>query len=616
MIKKTISCALGAAFVLGLALSAAGCSKPTVLETIDSAQIVSYPALFIDGSETKYTDASIGTDTLVYTCNAEDDVTVSLESGDVAVTLSAPESSTAGEVKTVTYTLTAKALGEYTLGFYNGEEKDGSLTFSVRAAYPADPEFDAFFSGTYDEMMATDPSDWGTVNAHDPSMIEVDGVYYVFSTGNNGQPGYQIRRSEDLIHWEYVGQAFSSTAKDLKEVYSALESVYGKEVSNSEVWAPDVVPAQGGGFWLYGSLTAAFGNNYSAIFLAYSDTISGKYKYQDTLVVSGGNWGSTANAIDPQIYYDAEGRMYMAYGSFQGGLHAIELDPQTGKRLDGLTYSDYESKEVFSVEYYGQNLTNTTNVEGPVAEYKENVPVYSGDILNTAEDEALWSRQNIYFLMGSADSLSLSYNMRQWSSASPVSGYTGYIKTAGSFSWKHSASDNRIGYTFFAPGHNDIFQTSDGVALIVYHSRLVSVIPAGGVSWPHYLFASMYAVNSKGQIVMSPNRYAGEQLRKVTREELLKLSGGNYDYITLGDGSAIVFAQEGLQLKENGTLAVNGQTQGKWVLYGDNYVAFTIGGNEYYGVAMPAWIEAENRAGITISAISTNGHPIYLNMVF
>ena len=585
--------------------------RRAVLETIDSAQIVSYPALFIDGSETKYTDASIGTDTLVYTCNAEDDVTVSLESGDGAVTLSAPESSTAGEVKTVTYTLTAKALGEYTLAFYNGEEKDGSLTFSVRAAYPADPEFDAFFSGTYDQMMATDPSDWGTVNAHDPSMIEVDGVYYVFSTGNNGQPGYQIRRSEDLIHWEYAGQAFSSTTKDLKEVYSALESVYGKEVSNSEVWAPDVVPAQGGGFWLYGSLTGVFGSNYSAIFLAYSDSIEGKYEYRDTLVVSGGNWANTANAIDPQIYYDAEGRMYMAYG-----LRAIELDPQTGERLDGYTYAMYDSREIVANEYYGAKIASTSTVEGPVVAYKRGVQLYSGDILNAAEDASLWTQQNTYFLMGSSDSLSLDYTMRQWSSASPASGFTGNVKTASSFSWKHNESDGRIGYTFFAPGHNDIFQTSDGVALIVYHSRLVSVIPAGGVSWPHYLFASMYAVNSKGQIVMSPNRYAGEQLRKVTREELLNLSGGNYDYITLGDGSAIVFAQEGLQLKENGTLAVNGQTQGKWVLYGDNYVAFTIGNEEYYGVAMPAWIEAENRAGITISAIGTNGFPFFMNMAF
>ena len=614
MIKKTLSCALGAAFVLGLALSAAGCSKPTVLETIDSAQIVSYPALFIDGSETKYTDASIGTDTLVYTCNAEDDVTVSLESGDGAVTLSAPESSTAGEIKTVTYTLTAKALGEYTLAFYNGEEKDGSLTFLVRAAYPADPEFDAFFSGTYDEMMATDPSDWGTVNAHDPSMIEVDGVYYVFSTGNNGQPGYQIRRSEDLIHWEYVGQAFSSTTKDLKEVYSALESVYGKEVSNSEVWAPDVVPAQGGGFWLYGSLTAALGNNYSAIFLAYSDTISGKYKYQDTLVVSGGNWGSTANAIDPQIYYDAEGRMYMAYGSFQGGLRAIELDPQTGERLDGYTYAMYDSREIVANEYYGAKIPSTSTVEGPVVAYKRGVQLYSGDILNAAEDASLWTQQNTYFLMGSSDSLSLDYTMRQWSSASPASGFTGNVKTASSFSWKHNESDGRIGYTFFAPGHNDIFQTSDGVDLIVYHSRLVSQYVE--TSWPHYLFASMYAVNSKGQIVMSPNRYAGEQLRKVTREELLNLSGGNYDYIALGQSASIAFAQEGVQLKEDGTLTVNGQTQGKWVLYGDNYVAFTIGNEEYYGVAMPAWIEAENRAGITISAIGTNGFPFFMNMAF
>ena len=53
-----------------------------------------------------------------------------------------------------------------------------------------------------------------TANVHDPSVIEVEengqSVYYVFSTDNMGpQFGYQVRRSYDLIHWEYVGAAIA-----------------------------------------------------------------------------------------------------------------------------------------------------------------------------------------------------------------------------------------------------------------------------------------------------------------------------------------------------------------------------------------------------------------------
>ena len=68
---------------------------------------------------------------------------------------------------------------------------------------------------------------WGTFGAHDPSMIEADGYYYVFSTGTFGRDLYQIRRSKDLVHWEFVGEAFPQGFSALAPVVATLEEVYG-----------------------------------------------------------------------------------------------------------------------------------------------------------------------------------------------------------------------------------------------------------------------------------------------------------------------------------------------------------------------------------------------------
>ena len=220
--------------------------------------------------------------------------------------------------------------------------------------------------------------------------------------------------------------------------------------------------------------------------------------------------------------------------------------------------------------------------------------------------------------MASADSLSRDYNMRLWRSAEPCRGFTAPPygpqgqKVCGSFSWRRFPGDTRIGFDFFAPGHNDLFTTKSGVDLVVYHNR--SPFPVGKRPLPHYLFLSMFALNSQGDIVMSPNRYAGERLRKVEREEL---AGKSFDYIPIPqDNRLCVYANEGLRLEEDGYLTVRGERRGRWKLYEDYFVCFTYGNVRYFGAAMPAWIEAEGRPGITVSARGENGLPFFMNQSF
>ena len=166
-----------------------------------------------------------------------------------------------------------------------------------------------------------------------------------------------------------------------------------------------------------------------------------------------------------KICIGTEGNMYMSYGSFSGGIYCIELDPETGLRKDGKTSSDlagYDDK----AGRYGTCLAANRNTEGSVITYHEDVEISSYD--GTGEYTP-GETKDLYYMMSSSDSLSTTYNMRGYSSATATGTYgatTGGSSTgtrvSGSFSWRTSATDNAINFDFYAPGHNDMIRTSTG----------------------------------------------------------------------------------------------------------------------------------------------------------
>src|ERR1044072_8418017 len=54
---------------------------------------------------------------------------------------------------------------------------------------------------------------WGAYNVHDPSVMKSGDYFYCFSTdvayGTTVKPGIQIRKSKDLIQWQFVGWVFN-----------------------------------------------------------------------------------------------------------------------------------------------------------------------------------------------------------------------------------------------------------------------------------------------------------------------------------------------------------------------------------------------------------------------
>jgi arabinan endo-1,5-alpha-L-arabinosidase len=178
------------------------------------------------------------------------------------------------------------------------------------------------------------PADTGPFNdalsgdiapVHDPAIIKAGGTYYLFTTGRPGRDkgGYiGLRTSRDLKAWTPVAAA----VPDIPHwAYAAVPGV-------RDMWAPDIAYVNGR-YRLYYALST-FGSNRSAIGLFTSPTLdpaAPDYRWRDEGLVVQSTEASDFNAIDANFIAAADGRHWLALGSFWSGIKLFELDPATGK---------------------------------------------------------------------------------------------------------------------------------------------------------------------------------------------------------------------------------------------------------------------------------------------
>lgn len=480
-------------------------------------------------------------------------------------------------------------------------------------------------------MRTNDYAAWKEGCAHDPALVGWNGKYYAFSTDTFGAPqGYQIRVSEDLIHWETRGTAFrlENSAPHYKrgegEYFGNLQEAYDwcvtdvREVGygactrkdgTMSFWAPHCVRAKNGKYRLYYCLTGYFGGSKSCIGMAEADTPEDPFVSKGIIVKSPAGW-TTPNAIDPQFFTAANGRHFLVYGSFGLGIFILELDPETGLRKNQFSYEDFREGKCSLADYYGKNIAHGS-LEGAAIRYHEGVAVL---------ENGKWTKKNYYYLTCSYGSLSSVYHIRCGRSESPEGPYldingnplvcstdigTGN-KLLGSFRRKHEND-------FFCPGHNDLFVTASGVNLMAYHCRTNKFIEEkrSNSNNFHYLFTAQYGFNAEGWLVVNANRYAGEEIQTVNADDLLGVSAGKF--------SAILFTQEIctqeeklVTLRADGS--VSGDIEGQWALFGTHYITIETERETYSGIVMPAWIEGEGTAGLTVSALGRkSGMALHLN---
>jgi arabinan endo-1,5-alpha-L-arabinosidase len=158
-------------------------------------------------------------------------------------------------------------------------------------------------------------------------MAKDGDTFYVYATGTDKATGRHIivRTSKDLIHWKAAGGLFA----DIPDW--AEKAIPGTK----EMWAPDVHRVNGQ-YYLYYAVST-FGSNRSAIGLFTSPTLdpaSPDYRWIDRGLVVMSTERDDYNAIDPNHFVDAQGRHWLALGSFWSGIKLFALDPRTGKLLD------------------------------------------------------------------------------------------------------------------------------------------------------------------------------------------------------------------------------------------------------------------------------------------
>jgi arabinan endo-1,5-alpha-L-arabinosidase len=162
----------------------------------------------------------------------------------------------------------------------------------------------------------------GDTRVHDPVMIKEKDTYYVFHTGR----GVSVKKSKDKINWARANSVFPM---------DQLPKWHKADIPEQDgsLWAPDIYYANGK-YYLYYSVSAWMNFN-SSIGLATNttlDTTSPNYKWIDQgQIISFKNGGEKVNVIDPNVFKDKDGKLWLFYGSYQAGLRLVELDPQTGK---------------------------------------------------------------------------------------------------------------------------------------------------------------------------------------------------------------------------------------------------------------------------------------------
>jgi arabinan endo-1,5-alpha-L-arabinosidase len=194
------------------------------------------------------------------------------------------------------------------------------------------------------------------ISVHDPSILQVKGRTYLF--GSHMDSAW----SDDLKSWTSFSHGVSPYNGLLDNLFTdprPFQYVGINEQGAYSVWAPDVIynPVNRK-YLMYFCTTSTYVK--STLCLAEADKPEGPYHFTDVLLYSGFTSVSVdqtdvarvvgsdtkryfnysryqnnlwPNAIDPSVFFDAQNRFWMVYGSWSGGIFLLELDPRTGRVL-------------------------------------------------------------------------------------------------------------------------------------------------------------------------------------------------------------------------------------------------------------------------------------------
>ncbi len=459
----------------------------------------------------------------------------------------------------------------------------------------------------------------GIVNArvacHDPSILAADGKYYIFGT-------HMVAAfSTDLRGWSGLANGYSPKNRVWGDLFAEGSHVFdyaglGTSLIPTDdgachVWAPGVIynPVMKK-YMMYYCTTSTW--CISNLCFALSDVPEGPYVWQAPLIYSGFdkktieatdvrqfadeswikkhhltlaggyNYRECPNAIDPAVFFDADQRLWMVYGSYSGGIFLLELDPSTGLVIHP------EADEAQQVDpYFGRRLLggNHQSIEGPWILY---------------DAEAGW-----YYLFVSYGGLNRTggYQIRVFRSRTPEGEYldmngarpakAGHALYGLKLSGNYTLPSVRTAY--MATGHNSAMVDTDGKRYICYHTRFDNGTEG------HLPLVKQFAVSEDGWPCMLP--YA---TRKETIPGSFSLSDVPGRYFVINQGTSInadIAAPFILYLREDGS--VGGESvSGSWSLENQSvFLRLSLGDQSWSGIICPM----QDDAGTDVTVFSLVG---------
>ncbi len=343
-------------------------------------------------------------------------------------------------------------------------------------------------------------SKWGSYNVHDPSIKKFGDYYYCYSTdvgyGTTVPAGIQIRKSKDLVEWQFVGWAFKALPpKGSQFITSSGGTPFGA------LWAPYVLK-QGSEYRLYYSLSSAK-PRLSVIGMATSTNPEGPFTEKGLVVVSKDDNTVQTNAIDPTVLTTTSGDQYMYYGSAWDGIYMLKLDASTGLAARSGDKGVRTANRGFTGGVYNGNI------EGSEVIYNETLKKY--------------------FLFIAYDWLQTKYNVRVCRADKPEGPFYDYNGVDANTNLDHGPMI-LAPYQFSGHGgwqgtaHCGVFDDGSGQFFMAHQGR------PGVNSYFMDLHVRKIFWTSDGWPVVSPERYAWEDNSIVAKDSLT----GSWEQIVLG----------------------------------------------------------------------------------
>lgn len=177
-------------------------------------------------------------------------------------------------------------------------------------------------AATFENPVAASPP----ASFADPSVIRGrDGYWYAYTTSKS----ITIQRSRDLITWEPAGTVFDEGNRP-----DWFRDTTG-------IWAPDISWLDGRYVITFSAIDAAIAPNPNrSIGVASAPTPTGPWRADPAPIIPPGTWQPFPDQpprmqgiIDSELFTAPDGRRYLYYGGFNGGVFVQEVDGPVRQRL-------------------------------------------------------------------------------------------------------------------------------------------------------------------------------------------------------------------------------------------------------------------------------------------